>query len=196
VPAGLSGTGSFAVQLAKRYFGAGRVVTTVSTGKVAKVEELLGEGVVDQVVDYTREDVVGAVGRGSVDFMFDTVQSTLGALAVVRKGGAIVSVSTAPSGEMMRKHMPGMPLVLVWVLDLVDWFFRTWTGWSGVAYSYLFMHPDGEDLAVLAKLVDEGKLRPVVGRTAKLSDIEGVRSGCQQIYDGKGGIGKFVIEID
>jgi hypothetical protein len=29
-----------------------------------------------------------------------------------------------------------------------------------------------------------------------MEDIEEVRKGCQQVYDGKGGVGKFVIEIE
>lgn len=44
----MSGTGLFACQLAKNVFKAGKVITTVSTGKVSKVAELLGEGVVDE----------------------------------------------------------------------------------------------------------------------------------------------------
>ena len=44
----VNGTGMFACQLAKNVFGAGKVITTVSTAKVLKVTELLGEGVVDQ----------------------------------------------------------------------------------------------------------------------------------------------------
>lgn len=48
VPAGLGGTGAFACQLAKNVFKAGKVITTVSTAKVGRVAELLGEGVVDQ----------------------------------------------------------------------------------------------------------------------------------------------------
>lgn len=44
----VSGTGLFACQLAKNVFRAARVITTVSTGKVSKVHELLGEGVVDE----------------------------------------------------------------------------------------------------------------------------------------------------
>jgi len=44
----VSGTGASACQLAKNVFHAGKVITTVSTAKVPRVAELLGEGVVDQ----------------------------------------------------------------------------------------------------------------------------------------------------
>ena len=196
IPGGLSGTGSFAIQLAKNVFSAGKVVTTVSTGKLGRVEELLGEGAPDLTVDYTREDVVGKVGRGSVDFMFDTVGQTIKSLPMMKRGGRIVSISTLPSGKLMKQFEPSMPLWLGFMLDLVNWFFEVWTGWKGVGYEYLFLKGNTSDLEKLAKWVDEGKVRPVVGERVKLSDVEGVRRGCQQIYDGKGGVGKFVIDID
>ena len=44
----MSGVGSIAVQLAKNCLGAAKVITTVSTAKVPKVEGLLGKDVVDQ----------------------------------------------------------------------------------------------------------------------------------------------------
>ena len=44
----VGGTGIFACQLAKNIFKAGKVITTVSTQKVPKVKELLGEGIVDE----------------------------------------------------------------------------------------------------------------------------------------------------
>lgn len=44
----VGGTGCYACQLAKTVFKAGRVITTVSTSKVSKVSELLGEGIVDE----------------------------------------------------------------------------------------------------------------------------------------------------
>jgi NADPH:quinone reductase-like Zn-dependent oxidoreductase len=44
----VSGVGSIACQLAKNVLGAEKVIATVSTSKMKKVEELLGSGVVDQ----------------------------------------------------------------------------------------------------------------------------------------------------
>jgi len=49
----VSGTGLFACQLAKHVFHAGKVITTVSTSKIPKVKELLGEGTVDESKDPT-----------------------------------------------------------------------------------------------------------------------------------------------
>lgn len=43
----VGGTGLFACQLAKNIFKAAKVITAVSTQKVPRVKELLGEGVVD-----------------------------------------------------------------------------------------------------------------------------------------------------
>lgn len=86
----VSGVGSIAVQLAKNCLGAARVITTVSTAKVPKVEELLGKGVVDQglslkldrslvqllttslVIDYTTSDPNKIIPSHSVDILLDT----------------------------------------------------------------------------------------------------------------------------
>lgn len=198
VPAGLSGTGSFAVQLALHVFGAGKVITTLSTGKIAKAKDLLGDDRSGrlQIVDYTKEDVVHCIGKGTVDYMFDTMGQTMSVLSIMKKDSVIVSIGTVPSGDAMAKNMPDIPFAVRSMLNLVDWFFRWWTGRAGVNYSYLFMAPDGQGLEDLGQWVQEGKINPVVGRTAKLSDVDTVRKGCQEILDGKGGIGKFVIEID
>jgi len=65
------------MRLAKRCFGTGKVITTLSIGKILKITELLGSGVVDQIVDYTKEDVVQSIGLGMVDFVFDTAYPLL-----------------------------------------------------------------------------------------------------------------------
>lgn len=194
IPAGLSGTGHFAVQLA-RILGARKVITTLSTGKVEKIKELLGERGPDQIVDYTKENVNKAIGKASVDFMFDTVGETVKALPVMKKGGLVVSISTLPSGTQMKKMNRDLPWYLGLFMNVADWALRSWASWKGVGYVYLLLEGSAKDLGRLSKWVEEGKLKPVVGRTAKMENIEDVRSGCQQILDGKGGVGKFVIEI-
>jgi NADPH:quinone reductase-like Zn-dependent oxidoreductase len=199
VPAALSGTGSAAVQLALAVFGAARVVATVSTAKLARAAELLGTDARLQLVDYTAGDVIAAVGRGTVDFFFDTQGLTVAYLPLVKPGsGVIRTISMLPSGSAMAQMTTGdqFPTWLRYTLDLADWFYRWWVGRRGVAYAYDLMTPSGRDLEDLSRWVQEGKFRPIVGRTAKLSDVKSVREACGQVFDGKGGIGKFVIEID
>lgn len=195
IPGGLAGTSSVAIQLAKNAFGVGKVITTVSTAKVRKVEELLGKGVVDQIVDYTKEDPANVIPSGSIDFMFDTMGQTTSCLKMLKKGSVIVSVSGVPFGPDLRRRSPDLPIYIGWLLNFLGGItqFRTW--WYGATYSYLFMQPKASDLARLSQWIDQGMLRPVVGRVAKLDDLQEVRDGCQEVYSGKGGIGKFVIEV-
>jgi len=171
IPAGLSGTGSFGVQIAKNIFGA-KVITTLSTRKISKAKELLGEGIPDQIVDYTKEDVGKVVHKGSVDFMFDSVKATLASVPLMKKDGVIVSVSEMPSGSLMKNNFPNVAGWMVVFLNVVDWCFRTWTSFKGVRYSYLFVKSNTKDLERLATWADEGKVNPVVGRQVKLSDLK------------------------
>lgn len=194
VPAGLGGTGSFAVQLAKNVFGAGRVVITLSTRKIGIATKLFGGDTI-QYVDYTKDDVVAAAGKGTVDYMFDIVVGTLKYLPVMKKGGVILSISTLMGGTNSKHLFPDMPIILVYVLDIVDWLFKWWAGRSDVRYSYVVMHPDAKGLEQFAIYVKEGTVSPLLGHPAKFSDIYNVRRGCQEILDAKGGVGKFVIEI-
>ncbi|KAE9381692.1 GroES-like protein [Stipitochalara longipes BDJ] len=196
VPAGLSGTGSFAVQLAKNVFGAKSVITSLSPGKIKLIGELMGEGTPDVIVDYTKQKAVDVTAKQSVDFMFDTVGETVKALGVMRKGGAIVSVSMGPNGTDFKKKNPTLPTYIVYILNVVDWVLKTYTGWFGVNYTALVMVGKAKDLERLSSWVEQGKVKPIVGSVVKLSDLEGVRKGCQQCLDGKGGVGKFVVEID
>ena len=196
IPAGLSGTGSFAVQLAKNVFGAKSVATSLSPGKFDLIGELMGESAPDVIVDYTKQKTVDVMGKGSVDFMFDTVGETIKGLSVVKRGGVIVSISLAPQGTDFKTKNPSLPTYIEYILNVVDWVLRTYTGWFGVSYKGLVLQGNSKDLERLSAWVEQGKLKPIVGSVVTLSDVEGVRKGCQQILDGKGGVGKFVVEID
>lgn len=193
IPAGMGGTGSFAVQLARNVFKAGKIITTLSTKKIPKAAEFFGEGI--EYVDYTKEDVIEKVGRNTVDYFFDTMGATRTYLPVMKRGGVIVSISTIPSGIKMRKHAPDIPFLMEKFMNGVDCVTTWWCSRAGVHYTYIFMEPSATDLNLLSEYVRDGKLKPLVGRVADFQDLAAVREGCQEIFDAKGGVGKFVVKV-
>lgn len=211
--------------MAKNVFHAGKVITTVSTTKVPKVPQLLGEGVVDQsmypsdfvtqvmaeysadllllVIDYTKEDPSNVIPRSSVDFMFDTTGQAMQFLSLmVPSTGYIVSISTTPSATtlqassvMQRPDKPVIPLFGRVFLNASDALRRLRAWRWGVTYLYWFLDPNGEDLETLKGFVEEGKVVPVVGAKVDMKDIDKVREACHLSYEGKGGLGKTVLEL-
>lgn len=195
IPGALSGTGSIAIQLAKNVFGAGRIITTLSTGKMTRAKAFLGEEGIEYV-DYTKENLQQRIGEGQVDCMFDTMREATKNLRLMKKGGVIVSISMMPSGTILKNgSMPHIPWVFEMLFNMQHWAVKWWIGRAGVKYTYQLMSPDAHGLELLAGWVAEGKIRPLVGRTARLEDLQQVRAGCEEVYKGKGGVGKFVVEI-
>ncbi|KAJ5656424.1 hypothetical protein N7507_008374 [Penicillium longicatenatum] len=203
VPAGLSGTGLFACQLAKHVFHAGKVICSVSTAKIPKVKELLGEGTVDDIIDYTKTDPRDAIEKGSVDFLFDTVGLAMEYLCLMKpKVSRIVSVSTTPSATVLQNsslmrmaHNPTIPSYVRPMLNSMDSIRKFRAGRYGVEYEYMILESTGKDLDELRGYIEDGKLRTVVGTMVELRDIQAVQKACQVVYDGKGGLGKLVIRV-
>ncbi|KAL2839486.1 chaperonin 10-like protein [Aspergillus pseudoustus] len=203
VPAGLGGTGLFACHLAKHVFHAGKVITTVSTSKVARIPELLGEGTVDEIIDYKKTDLKSIIPHGSIDFLFDTTGLAMEYLCLMRpKTGCIISISTAPSGTQLQNsgvmrlpHRPVLPFIPRLVLNTTDSIRRLRAWRYGVSYSYMFLEPSGDDLDSLGGYVEQGKLRTVIGTMVDMQDIDEVRKACQVVYSNQGGLGKVVIRV-
>ena len=127
--------------------------------------------------------------------MFDTMAGAIDSLPVIRSGGVIVSISKTPSGDELKKKFSAPPWFLVALLNLMDQVNKWRASRYGVNYSYLWMNPDGKGLDDLGRWEGEGKFKPLVGRTAKLGDVEAVKRGYEEVYSAKGGVGKFVVEI-
>lgn len=198
VTAGLSSTGSIAIQVAKQVFGASRVITTVSTPKVALVEEYL-PGMVDQVVDYKTQTLTEQIAKGTVDLMINTQFSSLtpGIPLVNPQTGVIMLVVGIPSRDGVSKMFGDrMPWWLGPLLDLAQLYYK-WLLWgTKIQYETLSGSPDvREDLELAGEAVALGKVEAVI-RTVKLSDVEGIRRECQHVHTGKGGTGKLVITVD
>jgi len=199
IPGALSGTGHIALQLAKRVFNAGHVITTASPSKIPRIPELLGEGTVDQVIDYTSQDVHKEIERGSVDFVFDTLGGAWGYFSLVKpETGVVISLATMPSGEQAAKVYPETPWAAKIMLNLVDaWYQWRARRWGLKSYEFFLMDlaEYAKDLERVAWWVGEEKVKPVIGRTARLEDLDAVIEGCMEVKSGKGGTGKFVIEL-
>lgn len=206
VPGGLGGTGVAACQLAKNVFKAGKVITTVSTAKVAKVPELLGEGVVDEIIDYTKQDVKSVIPAKSIDFYFDTMGQSLGHLGLMNKGSTIVSVAGTPSGTSVQtafalqardgEAVTKVPFGIKLFLDATDALNRFRAKRNGATFEFLFLAETAADLEELRGYIEDGKLKPVIGSKIDLfTDFEKVKAACDQTNKGKGGMGKTVFVV-
>ncbi|KAH8593925.1 chaperonin 10-like protein [Bisporella sp. PMI_857] len=194
VTAGLGGIGCVALQLLKPVFGAGKVITTLSTGKINLLPTILGDGLVDQVVDYTKEDVIAAIGPGSVDFILDTIMSSMSYLPLLRKGEGVVVGEKGKSGDTLIKEMPDTPWLLVKLLNIVDAVYKWRARRLGVRYEHADTRFIREDSEMIEKLVVEKKLKTVLEAT-KIDNLIEVRKMWNKVASGKGAVGKYVVML-
>jgi NADPH:quinone reductase-like Zn-dependent oxidoreductase len=133
------GVGHLAVQLA-HHAGA----RAIGTGSERNREFVLGLGA-SQYVDYAREDLAEAVS--DVDVAFDTVggETTASLLAVLRKGGILVTIAGAPPEQAAAER--------------------------GMRAERLVMSPHAEQLERIAQLVADGSLHVEIARTFALAEI-------------------------
>ena len=99
---------------------------------------------IDQVVDYERERFEDTVAP--VDVVLDTMggETQERSWKVLKPGGILVSIVSPPSAEKAAAH--------------------------GVRQAFVFIKPDASQLAEIARLADEDKLKAIVETILPLSD--------------------------
>jgi len=132
--------------------GVGTFAVQIAKARSAKViatastaNHLLKQLGVDQPIDYTTtkfEDVVKDVDVVLNAVRGDTLARSYG---VVKKGGIIVSITGPPDPTELEKH--------------------------GIRGTGLSAHPDAKVLEELAKLIDAGKITPIVSAVMPLVDV-------------------------
>jgi len=156
IHAGSGGVGTFAIQLAK-HVGA-TVATTTST---ANVELVRGLGA-DIVIDYKKEDFAEVLRD------YDVVLNSLDkvtlekSLEVLKPGGQLISISGPPDAAFARSI--GASWVLRTIIGVLSYGISAKARRRHATYSFLFMRANGEQLARITALIDEGSIRPVVDR--------------------------------
>ena len=111
----------------------------------AKNHEMLYELGADELIDYTTERFED-VAR-NIDVVLDTIggETQERSWQVLKKGGILVSLVQPPSENKAKEH--------------------------GVRGIRLGARPNGQELAEIAKLIDAGKLAPVINRILPLSEV-------------------------
>ena len=160
VHAGAGGVGSLAIQIGK-ILGL-HVATTTSTRNADFVRGLGA----DEIVDYTKHEPLPE----GLDAVFDTLggASELASIAAVRKGGVVIGIGGLPDAAFARERLPAWVRPALWLMTGKR---RRAAARAGVRFAYLYMRPDGEQLAELGGWIDAGKLRPVVHRVFALDQV-------------------------
>jgi len=100
-----------------------------------------------------------------------------------------------PSGRSLKNISNKIPFLIEKVLDIVDAIVRWWFRRYQVRFDSVLMKSNGTDLERIKEWVEEGKVKAVVGKVLKFTNLEGMKDECTRIMNGKGGVGKVVIEI-
>lgn len=156
IPAGSGGIGTFAIQLAK-HLGA-KVATTTSTGNVELVRSLGA----DEVIDYKQREFEEVLR--DYDAVLGTVRGDAieKSLRILKSGSTVVSLVGPPDAAFARAR--GMNLFMKFVFGLLSRKIIRRSRRRGVEYSFLFVHPDGRQLAEIGKLLEAGRIRPVIDK--------------------------------
>ncbi len=120
----------------------GAYVIATTSGKNRAFVESLGA---DEVIDYQTQQFTEILQ--DVDVVFDTLGGDIqeSSWSVLKQGGILVSIVSPPAEEKARE--------------------------LGVRCAFVFIEPNAYILEQLAKLVEQGKLRPIVGAEFALKDI-------------------------
>lgn len=164
IHAAAGGVGGFAVQLA-RWKGC-RVIATASAGNHDHVRSLGAH----EVIDYTQTDFVAAVRANhpdGIDLAYDTVGGDVQERSadVLKPGGRLVSLLAFANEAALRA--------------------------KGVDCRYVFVRPDGRQLARLAKLAEAGKLNVTLAATLPLAEA----ARAHELLESRHTRGKIVLRV-
>ena len=164
ISGGAGGVGTFAIQLAV-WMGA-KVATTASSRGEGLVRSLGAE----MVIDYRTQKFKDLLSDYDGAFDLTGGQDLIDSFAILKCGAKTVSIAGVPDATTARLDLDAGPLVTA-ALSAASAKIRREARRKGVGYRYMFMHPSGADLDVLADLVDKGTLKTVTDRVFPFEQI-------------------------
>ncbi len=157
IQAGSGGVGTIAIQLAK-HLGA-TVATTTSTANIELVKSLGA----DIIIDYKKEDFEKKLKDYDLVLHSNRDKKILDkSLRILKTGGQLISLTGPPTPEFAKQI--GLPWHLKLVTKLVSLGVKTKAKKLNVNFQFLFMRPEGNQLSEITKLIEAGKIKPVIDK--------------------------------
>lgn len=184
IQAGSGGIGTLAIQLAKL---AGAYVATTTSEKNRTLVKSLGA---DEVIDYRSENF--AEKLKDYDFVFDTMGGDIlkDAFKIVKPGGKVVTLSGTPNYAFAKNY--NLPLWKQIALGIASYPITKLAKKTDVSYDFLFMRPDGNQLAALTKLIEAKQLQPIIDSVISLAEIQ---KAVDNLASGRAK-GKIILAVD
>jgi NADPH:quinone reductase-like Zn-dependent oxidoreductase len=197
VPAALGGTGFVACQMLKNVYGAGKLISTVSTPKMTLVEQYM-PGVVDQLINYQTQDVIKEVGREHVDVIYSTHWNLTSLYPLLnRKTGVVIAIAgVVPTSATLRSAFGAtLPFWMAWLCDLAQLWYKWIFRGSNIKQVFVSGNPGiREDLEAAGEIIAGGKLKAVVTRV-DFNDLDAIKRESIAIETLKGAVGKLIIRM-
>lgn len=188
VSGGAGGVGTLAIQIAK-ILGAEAVATTASPGEKTDLCKSLGADVVVNYRDEKFEEMLK-----DYDFAFDTTHESAKMIQVVKAnaGKKVVTISDTPTIEALEAVGMTPNFVVKTFLGMKRNKEADAAGKAaGVDWRYLFLNPNGKDLAELLQWAADGKLKAVIDNVWPLDESV---TAAQRNFSGRAK-GKCVVQV-
>jgi NADPH:quinone reductase-like Zn-dependent oxidoreductase len=163
ISGGAGGVGTLAIQLAV-WMGAS--VATTASPRGEQLAKSLGA---ETVINYREQKFKDVLSDYDSAFLLTGGRDLTDSFDILKPGAKVVSVASIdPDSARDDLGMGRVLTALVWVANSN---IRRQSRRRGVSYRSMFMHPSGDDLDVLARLVDGGQLKPVTDRVFPFEQI-------------------------
>ena len=156
IQAGSGGVGTFAIQLAK-YFGA-EVATTASQ----KSFEMLQHLGADVLIDYKTQNFEEILKDYDLVLNTQDENTLLKSMKILKPGGKIISISSVPD-EQFAKDL-GVNWLVKLVIKMRSMKVLKEAKKHQIEYSFLLMHSSRKQLEEITKIIEEGKIKPVIDK--------------------------------
>jgi NADPH:quinone reductase-like Zn-dependent oxidoreductase len=116
----------------------------------------------DEVIDYKKQEFEEVLQN--YDAVLGTVRGDAieKSLRILKPKSNVVSLIGPPDAAFARAR--GMNFFMKFVFGLLSRKIIRHARKRGVEYSFLFVHPDGRQLAEIGKLLEAGRIRPVIDK--------------------------------